>query len=161
MTITRGSWFSGPDEGAPGDDAADVLQLRDDVIEFEINPDRAYALSLRGVARDAAIACDVPFQDPALELPAAEPGAGYPVRLEDPVGCDVFTALEVTGFDPSAPTPRWMARRLQLAGMRPISLAVDVTNYVMLELGNPIHGYDGDAAARADRRPPGSSRASG
>ena len=70
------------------------------------------------------------------------------MRVEDPRGCDGFTALEVTGFDPSAATPRWMARRLQLAGMRPISLAVDVTNYVMLELGNPIHGYDQASAAR-------------
>ena len=55
--------------------------------------------------------------------------------VEDPVGCPVFTGRSVTGFDPAAPTPAWMARRIQLAGMRPISLAVDVTNYVMLELG--------------------------
>jgi phenylalanyl-tRNA synthetase beta chain len=135
----------GAGEASPGDAAVDVLHLRDDVIELEINPDRAYALSLRGVARDTAIAYDVPFRDPATELPAADAGAGYPVRVEDPVGCDVFTALEVTGFDPSAATPRWMSRRLRLAGMRPISLAVDVTNYVMLELGNPIHGYDREA----------------
>jgi phenylalanyl-tRNA synthetase beta chain len=134
----------GSDEASPGEDAVALLHLRDDVIEFEINPDRAYALSLRGVAREAAIACDTAFRDPAEELASAAPGAGYPVRVDDPAGCDVFTALEVTGFDASGSTPRWMARRLQLAGMRPISLAVDVTNYVMLEMGNPIHGYDGD-----------------
>ncbi len=134
-----------PDEGTPGDDAAALLHLRDDVIEFEINPDRAYALSLRGVARDTAIAYDLSFRDPATELPATVAGPGYPVRLDDLGGCDVFTALEVSGFDPAAATPRWMARRMHLAGMRPISLAVDVTNYVMLELGNPIHGYDRDA----------------
>jgi len=135
----------GADDGAPGDDAASVLHLRDDVIELEINPDRAYALSLRGVARDAAIAYDIPFRDPARELATAHAGTGWPVRVEDPEGCDVFTALEVTGLDASAATPRWMERRLQLAGMRAISLAVDVTNYVMLELGNPIHGYDRDS----------------
>ena len=67
--------------------------------------------------------------------------------VEDPVGCPVFTGRSVTGFDPAAPTPAWMARRIQLAGMRPISLAVDVTNYVMLELGQPIHGYDRDKLA--------------
>ena len=128
----------------PGDPAVDLLGLRDDVIEFEINPDRAYALSLRGVAREAALAYDVPFRDPALREVPAPNDDGYPVRVEAPDGCPVFVTRTVTGFDPSAPTPRWMARRVQLAGMRPISLAVDVTNYVMLELGNPIHGYDAD-----------------
>jgi phenylalanyl-tRNA synthetase beta chain len=128
----------------PGDDAIELLHLRDDVIEFEINPDRAYALSLRGVAREAALAYGVPFHDPAhREVP--EPNdTGYPVRVEAQDGCPVFATRTVTGFDPSAPTPRWLARRVQLAGMRPISLAVDITNYVMLELGQPIHGYDGD-----------------
>ena len=131
-------------EAGPGDDAVSVLGLRDDVIELEINPDRAYALSMRGVARDAAVAYDLPFTDPASTLPSVTAGDGYPVRLDDQSGCDRFVALEVSGFDPSAPTPRWLARRLRLAGQRPISLAVDVTNYVMLELGNPIHGYDAD-----------------
>jgi phenylalanyl-tRNA synthetase beta chain len=132
------------DAGKPGDDAFDVLPLRDDVIEFEINPDRAYALSLRGVAREAALGFGVPFHDPADRRTPAGNDAGYPVLVDDPAGCPVFVTRTVTGFDPSAPTPRWLARRVQLAGMRPISLAVDVTNYVMLELGQPIHGYDGD-----------------
>jgi phenylalanyl-tRNA synthetase beta chain len=125
-----------------GADAAELLHLRDDVIEFEINPDRAYALSVRGVARETATAYGLSFRDPALTLPAVQPGDGYPVSVQDPVGCDVFVALMVEGFDASRPSPPWLARRVQLAGMRPISLAVDVTNYVMLELGQPIHGYD-------------------
>ncbi len=129
---------------APGDDVVDLLGLRDDVIEFEINPDRAYALSLRGIAREAAMAYDVPFHDPAQRDVPAPNEDGYPVRVEAPDGCPVFATRTVTGFDPTAPSPRWLARRVQLAGMRPISLAVDVTNYVMLELGQPIHGYDGD-----------------
>jgi phenylalanyl-tRNA synthetase beta chain len=131
-----------PGEAEVGDDAAEVLHLRDAVIEFEINPDRAYALSVRGVAREAALAYDVAYRDPASLVDPPKPSGGYPVRIDDPVGCDAFAAVEVTGFDPGAPTPRWLARRVQLAGMRPISLAVDVTNYVMLELGQPIHGYD-------------------
>ncbi len=131
-----------PGEGEPGDDAIELLHLRDDVIEFEINPDRAYALSVRGVAREAATAYGMGFVDPAKSLSAAAPGAGYPVRVDDPTGCDVFVALEVLGLDATAPTPRWLAGRVRLAGMRPISLLVDVTNYVMLELGQPIHGYD-------------------
>ena len=133
-----------PDAGKPGDDAFDVLPLRDEVIEFEINPDRAYALSLRGIAREAALGFDVPFHDPADRETPEPTDDGYPVKIEDPVGCPVFVAREVTGFDPTAPTPDWLARRIQLAGMRPISLAVDVTNYVMLEMGRPIHGYDAD-----------------
>ena len=100
-------------------------------------------------------------------------GDGYPVVVDDPDGCPVFVARTVTGFDPAAPTPGWLARRIQLAGMRPISLAVDVTNYVMLEIGRPIHGYDvdklrgpigvrrahgGRAAHHARRRRPGAVR---
>jgi phenylalanyl-tRNA synthetase beta chain len=131
-------------EGTPGDDAGALLHLRDDVIEFEINPDRAYALSLRGVAREAAIAYGVPFHDPAHRDVPAPNDSGYPVRVEAEDGCPVFVTRTVTGFDPSAPTPRHIARRVLHAGMRPISLAVDITNYVMLELGQPIHGYDGD-----------------
>jgi len=128
--------------GEPGADAFAVLGLYETTIEFEINPDRAYALSLRGVARESALAYGVPFADPALrETPAAN-GAGYPVVVDDPAGCPVFVARTVTGFDASAPTPEWMAQRLEACGMRPISLGVDVTNYVMLELGQPIHGYD-------------------
>ena len=120
--------------------------LRDEVIEFEINPDRAYALSLRGVAREAALGLRraVPRPGRPRDVPAPNDD-GYPVVVEDPDGCPVFVARTVTGFDPAAPDARLDgAPASQLAGMRPISLAVDVTNYVMLELGQPIHGYDGD-----------------
>ena len=146
------------DAGEPGDSVREYLQLDDDVIEFEINPDRAYALSLRGVAREAALATGGVFTDPAARV-VPEPNAqGYPVEIDDLGGCPVFVARKVTGFDPGASTPRWMARRIQLAGMRPISLAVDVTNYVMLELGHPIHGYDADklrGTVRVRRAEPG------
>ncbi len=134
----------GPDAGESGDDAFEALHLREDVLEFEINPDRAYALSLRGVARDAALGFDVSFTDPAERSTPAPNDNGYPVVVDAADGCPVFVTRTITGFDASAPTPTWLSRRLQLAGMRPISLAVDVTNYVMLELGQPIHGYDRD-----------------
>jgi phenylalanyl-tRNA synthetase beta chain len=133
-----------PDAGEPGVDARDVLGLREEVIEFEINPDRAYALSLRGIAREAALGFDAAYTDPAArDVPEAN-NDGYPVVIDDPEGCPVFVARTVTGFDPSAPTPEWMVQRLAQCGQRSISLAVDVTNYVMLELGRPIHGYDAD-----------------
>jgi phenylalanyl-tRNA synthetase beta chain len=132
------------DAGEPGDDVFDLLHLRDEVIEFEINPDRAYALSLRGVSREAALGFGVGFHDPADRDAPSDNGQGHPVVVDDPEGCPVFVARTVSGFDPTASTPDWMARRLMLVGQRPISLAVDVTNYVMFELGRPIHGYDAD-----------------
>lgn len=132
------------DAGAPGDDAFDLLGLGEEVIEFEINPDRAYALSLRGVAREAALGFGLPFTDPAdRPLPEVD-GAAWPVDVQDAAGCPVFAARLVSGFDPSRPTPDLIRRRIEQAGMRSISLAVDITNFVMLELGQPIHGYDAD-----------------
>jgi phenylalanyl-tRNA synthetase beta chain len=131
------------DAAKPGTDAIEFLGLADDVLDLEVNPDRAYALSLRGVARDAALAFGVEFTDPAGLEPATGDGAGaYPVKVDDPVGCPVFTTVTVTGIDPARPTPDWMARRIEQAGMRSLSLPIDITNYVMLELGQPIHGYD-------------------
>ncbi len=131
----------------PGDSAAEVLGLDDAVIELAITPDRGYCLSVRGLARELAIAFDVPYGDPGLrEVPHIDT-AGWPVRVEDGQGCRRFVARQVSGVDPSAGSPWWMCRRLQLAGIRPISLAVDVTNYVMLELGQPMHAFD---AAKLD-----------
>jgi phenylalanyl-tRNA synthetase beta chain len=134
----------GGHEGAAGDDAAALLDLRDDVLDIAVTPDRGYALSIRGVAREVATAYGLPLRDPA-HVPVTVSGDGYPVEIEDTERCPVFAARTVTGFNPGAESPRWLRRRVQLSGMRPISLAVDVTNYVMLELGQPIHGYDRDA----------------
>ncbi|MGH3898167.1 MAG: phenylalanine--tRNA ligase subunit beta [Pseudonocardiaceae bacterium] len=126
----------------PGTSAVDVLGLDDAVIELAINPDRGYCLSMRGLARELAIAFDAPYGDPGLlEVPQA-PSAAWPVHIEDERGCRRFVVRRVSGVDPTAGSPWWMRRRLQLAGMRPISLAVDVTNYVMLELGQPLHAFD-------------------
>lgn len=132
------------DAGAPGDDAFDLLGLGEEVIEFEINPDRAYALSLRGIAREAALGFGVPFVDPADRAVPDPDGAAWTIDVQDPVGCPVFAARLVSGFDPTRPTPEVIRKRVEQAGMRSISLAVDITNYVMLELGQPIHGYDAD-----------------
>lgn len=124
-----------------GEDAIEFLGLGSEVLELEVNPDRAYALSLRGVARDTALAYGLDLVDPA-DIEVAISGECYPVRVDDSDACPVFAARAVTGFDPARPTPRWMAQRIEQAGMRPISLAVDVSNYVMLELGQPSHAYD-------------------
>lgn len=133
----------GKHEAKPGDDAVELLHLRDDVLDIAVTPDRGYCLSIRGVAREAATAYGVDLRDPAgVELNGEGEAGGYGVRVEDPVGCPVFVARTVAGVDATKQSPRWMQQRLTLAGMRPISVAVDITNYVMLELGNPIHGYD-------------------
>ncbi|MBB3053435.1 phenylalanyl-tRNA synthetase beta chain [Prauserella isguenensis] len=131
-----------PGTASPGDDAREILDLDDTVLELTPTPDRGYALSVRGLARELSCALDVPFGDPArLDVPEPE-GEAWPVRVEDPEGCPRFVLRRVTGLDAGAPTPWWIRRRLLLAGMRPISLAVDVTNYVMLELGHPLHAFD-------------------
>ena len=125
-----------------GADVVDVLRLRDTVLELGVNPDRGYALSMRGVAREVGISYRAEFRDPAdVDVPAPDV-AGYPVRIDDVDGCDRYVARLITGVDPTAKSPQWLQRRLTLAGMRPISLAVDVTNHVMLDLGQPLHAFD-------------------
>ncbi|MFJ8860575.1 phenylalanine--tRNA ligase subunit beta [Streptomyces sp. NPDC102451] len=131
-----------PPEFEPGTDAIELLELVDEVLDIAVTPDRGYCLSMRGVARETAIAYGLPLRDPAL-LDVPPPNAhGYPVKVSDPFGCSNFTARTVTGLRPEARSPIWMQRRLQKAGMRTVSLAVDITNYVMLELGQPLHAYD-------------------
>ncbi|MEV7370504.1 phenylalanine--tRNA ligase subunit beta [Streptomyces sp. NPDC090301] len=131
-----------PPELEIGIDATKLLELYDEVLDIAVTPDRGYCLSMRGVARETAIAYGLPLRDPALLDVPAPNSYGYPVRVTDPIGCDRFTARTVVGLQPEARSPIWLRRRLQKAGMRPISLAVDVTNYVMLELGQPLHAYD-------------------
>ncbi|MGH3437393.1 MAG: phenylalanine--tRNA ligase subunit beta [Sciscionella sp.] len=126
----------------PGTDAIEKLELRDTVIELEITPDRGYCLSVRGLTRELACALRLHYGDAAaVDLPAAE-GDAWPVTVQDSHRCPRFVMRRVTGVDASAPTPWWMRRRLMLAGIRSISLAVDITNYVMLQTGQPLHAYD-------------------
>ncbi len=125
----------------PGDDPAGVLHLRDDVLDIDVSPDIGYCLSIRGLAREAGQNLGRRFTDVIDKATPAAVADGYPVRLDD-AACPLFVALTVTGIDPSRPSPRWLARRLVMAGMRSISLAVDITNYVMLETGQPLHAYD-------------------
>ncbi|MGW2959704.1 phenylalanine--tRNA ligase subunit beta [Streptomyces sp. NPDC001220] len=131
-----------PPETEVGKDAIELLELVDEVLDIAVTANRGDCLSLRGVARETAIAYGLPLRDPAL-IDVPGPNAfGYPVQVADPLGCDRFTARTVTGLSPEARSPIWLQRRLQKVGMRPISLAVDVTNYVMMELGQPLHAYD-------------------
>ncbi|MBW3648252.1 MAG: phenylalanine--tRNA ligase subunit beta, partial [Actinobacteria bacterium] len=125
-----------------GADVVELLALRDEVLDIAVTPDRGYQLSVRGVAREAASAFGLALADPGLaETPSAD-SDGFVVRVDAPEACDRYVARVVTGLDPAAQSPAWLQRRLTLAGMRPISLAVDVTNTVMLELGQPLHAFD-------------------
>jgi phenylalanyl-tRNA synthetase beta chain len=146
----------------PGAVAGPLIGVGEEVLDIAVTPDRGYALSIRGVAREAATAYGVAFNDPGLELAELPPppaGADpHPGTSEDATACDLFTLRTITGFDPTAETPAWMRRRLTACGMRSISLAVDVTNYVMLETGQPLHAFDLDALrgpVRARRALPG------
>lgn len=135
-----------------GTDAIALLGLDDVAVEINVTPDRGYALSIRGVAREYSHATGAAFRDPGLRLaPDLEPGSGFPLAIDDaaPIrgraGATAFVARVVRDVDPSKPTPPWMIARLALAGIRSLGVLIDITNYVMLELGQPIHGYDLDA----------------
>jgi phenylalanyl-tRNA synthetase beta chain len=133
-----------PPDTPLGADAVGVLGLGDEVLDVSPTPDRGYAMSVRGLARELAASYRVAFDDPAQAVTVAAGSAdgGWPVRIDDASGCDRFVAQIVRGIDPGRSSPDWMRRRLQTGGVRSVNLAVDVTNYVMLELGQPLHAYD-------------------
>ena len=151
-----------PGTADPGDDAAPVLGVGDEVLDIAITPDRGYALSARGIAREVAIAYNQKFNDPVdrpetLPAPAKDRAPAH-CASDDLEACPLFTLRTITGIDPARPTPQWMRNRLRDCGMRTVSLAVDITNYVMLELGQPLHAFDLDTlqgAVRAGRAKPG------
>ncbi|NCX15192.1 MAG: phenylalanine--tRNA ligase subunit beta, partial [Burkholderiaceae bacterium] len=131
--------------GAP---ALTILGADDPIIDIAVNPDRGYAMSVRGAARELAMALGLPFKDvvsksmvTSLERKKKR-GKVTPVAITDKTGADRIYLRSLTNVNPVSPTPTWMARRLTQSGMRPISLAVDITNYVMLELGQPLHAFD-------------------
>ncbi|MBT2504070.1 phenylalanine--tRNA ligase subunit beta [Curtobacterium sp. ISL-83] len=130
-----------------GQDAIALLGLDDAAVEINVTPDRGYAMSLRGVAREYAHATGASFHDP-VDRVAPHAAEGFPVTIDDRspvrgrVGASTFVTRVVRGIDPTRKTPAWMVSRLALVGVRSISLPVDITNYVMFELGQPLHGYD-------------------
>ena len=132
-----------------GTDAIELLGLADSAAEINVLPDRGYCLSIRGVAREYSHATGAQYRDPTGNAKPV-PGEGFGLSVSDKTPIrdrktsQSFILRTVTGIDASKPTPTWMRARLKLAGMRSISLAVDITNYVMLELGQPVHAYDLD-----------------
>jgi len=142
-----------PTDAPLGADFVRHVGLRDEVFDIAVTPDRGDCVSVRGVARELAIAFGVTFTDPADAGLPAHAGLGAdlgwvsgdirPASIADPTACDRFVLREVRDFRPGSRTPLWMRVRLARSGVRTISLAVDVTNYLMLELGQPLHAFDG------------------
>jgi len=128
-----------------GADAIDALQINDVIFDVAVNPDRGYALSIRGIAREVAGSLGLKFTDPvdALRtLKFEDTGKGVTAKIGEKSSASVFYLRTLSNFDQKATTPIWMRRRIEKMGMRSISLVVDVTNYVMLELGQPLHAFD-------------------
>ena len=131
-----------PGTADPGASGIEVLGLDDVVFHLAITPDRGYCLSMRGLARDIACALDLNFVDPADVSALPAEGEAWPLTVQPGTGVQRFGLRPVTGIDPAAVSPWWLQRRLLLSGIRAISPAVDVTNYVMLEIGHPMHAHD-------------------
>ncbi|HET8691915.1 MAG TPA: phenylalanine--tRNA ligase subunit beta [Steroidobacteraceae bacterium] len=131
-----------PDELVTGTPLREALALDDVILTLNITPNRGDVLSVLGLAREVAAITSRKLTPPALEPVAAATREKFPVRIDAPAACPRFAGRVVQGVNPSSRTPLWMRERLRRAGLRPIRPVVDVTNYVMLELGQPLHAYD-------------------
>src|SRR3954463_16391853 len=133
-----------PADAKPGADARKLLGLDDHILTLKLTPNRADCLSVLGVAREVAAITGTKLAREKIEAVPPKSKAIHPVRISNPEGCGRFTGRAIRGVNAAAVSPEWMKQRLERAGQRPISALVDVTNYVMLELGRPLHVYDLD-----------------
>jgi phenylalanyl-tRNA synthetase beta chain len=131
-----------PADAVPGQSLAELLQLDDTIIDIELTPNRGDCLSVLGVAREAGAVQDLDVRLPDIAPVAAVHDQRLPVEVRVPEACARFTGRIIRNTDPQAVTPLWIQERLRRAGIRPISPAVDITQYVMLEFGQPLHAYD-------------------
>ena len=127
-----------------GTDLAVALGFDDTVIDIDLTPNRGDALSIRGLAREVGVLNGMAVNTPAIEPVAADTGSVFGVEITNTSGCPRYLGRVIEGVDISRPTPLWMRERLRRCGLRPIDPAVDVTNYVLLELGQPMHAFDLD-----------------
>src|SRR5262249_37917955 len=128
----------------PGTDVDKLLALGEHVLTFSLTPNRGDCLSVLGIAREVAAVTGTRLKAPGIRAIPARSKARHAVKISAPEGCGRFAGRVIRGVNAAAPTPQWMRRRLERAGLRSISALVDVTNYVMLELGRPLHVYDLD-----------------
>ena len=133
-----------PQDAPPGVSIVDYLALQDRIIEIDLTPNRGDCLSIAGVAREVAAINKIPLLSDKVAEVAASTAQGFSVELEAPQHCPRYVGRLISGIDPQARTPLWMQEKLRRCGLRPISPVVDVTNFVMMELGQPMHGFDFD-----------------
>ena len=133
-----------PADAPLGLDLRDYLELDDQAIEVELTPNRADCLSIQGVARDVSASCRAKLTEPEISPVASSIGDNIEVSLEAADDCPRYVGRIIRGIDPTAPTPLWMVEALRRSGIRSISATVDATNYVLMELGQPMHAFDLD-----------------
>ncbi len=133
-----------PDDAPPGVSLREYLQLDDNVVEIDLTPNRGDCLSIAGIARELAVLNRCEVSQPAMPAVAAQIEAGFPVEIEAGEICTRYVGRVIKGIDARARTPVWMLERLRRSGIRGLNPVVDVTNYVMLELGQPMHAFDLD-----------------
>ena len=131
-----------PHDAPLGEPLRDYLQLDEPVLDLNITPNRGDAMSVLGIAREVVALTGTRLGGPAILVPKVQHTGTFPVQLEAASACPRFAGCIVRGLDNRAPTPLWMRERLRRVGLRSITPVVDVTNYVMLELGQPMHAYD-------------------
>ncbi len=132
------------DDAPPGQALVEWLELNDSIIDIELTADRGDCLSIRGVARDLCARNDLPMLLHEITTMPVQIDDQWPVQVTDDSACVRFTGRVIRDIDISAPTPAWMVERLRRSGVRAINSPVDITNYVMLELGQPMHAFDLD-----------------
>jgi phenylalanyl-tRNA synthetase beta chain len=147
LSEDHGGLLALPAHAKVGSDIREVLELDDNVLLIKLTPNRADCLSVLGVAREVSALSGAALVPPSIPPVGPVNSATFPVRISDPEGCGRFTGRVIRNVNAAAPTPQWMRQRLERSGQRSISALVDVTNYVMLELGRPLHVYDLDKLA--------------
>jgi phenylalanyl-tRNA synthetase beta chain len=131
-----------PPDAPIGKDLVEYLSLDDTIIEVDLTPNRGDCLSIRGLARDVSASCKAEYTGLQIDAVPAVLDDRFPIRLESPVDCPRYAGRIIRGIDPGAKAPLWMTETLRRCGLRSISPTVDVTNYVLLELGQPMHAFD-------------------
>ncbi len=131
-----------PEDAPIGTDIREYLKLDDNAIEISVTPNRADCLGIIGVARDVGVLNQVALTEPDMSPVAATINDTLPIRVDAPQACPRYLGRVVKGIDVKAASPLWMREKLRRCGIRSIDAVVDVTNYVLLELGQPMHAFD-------------------